>query len=50
MLMKDPLDNSRYPNIKPQTLEEFIKTHDLTRSENLQAPISKSALVEALGN
>ncbi|KAK2682048.1 hypothetical protein RAB80_003841 [Fusarium oxysporum f. sp. vasinfectum] len=49
MLMKDPLDNSRYPHIKPQTVEEFIKTHDLTRPENLQAPISKSARVEALG-
>ncbi|PNP55540.1 hypothetical protein FNYG_15496 [Fusarium nygamai] len=49
MLMKDPLDNSRYPHIKPQTVEEFIKTHDLTRPENLQAPISKSTRVEALG-
>ncbi|KAM0383998.1 hypothetical protein FCULG_00012650 [Fusarium culmorum] len=49
MLTKDPLDNSRYPHIKPQTVEEFMKTHDLTRPENLQAPNSKSARVEALG-
>ncbi|KAG8664272.1 hypothetical protein FPOAC2_14197 [Fusarium poae] len=49
-IVEEPLENSRYAHIKPQTVEDFMKTRDLSHPENLQAPISKSERVKARGN
>lgn len=34
----DPLDNSRYPDIKPTTVEEFLRIQDLSNPQNTQRP------------
>ncbi|KAF4976417.1 hypothetical protein FZEAL_6897 [Fusarium zealandicum] len=39
MLLNEPVDNARYPNLRPTTVEEFIQSRDLSDPHSLQRPL-----------